>query len=74
VVIKAARQLAPQLRKELNCIAVNRQGCYVPDSNSITGIFSSKHTAVKLQQVSCVLSPIWEAGLAVPLLSTQQIV
>lgn len=48
---EAARQLGPQLRKELNCVAVNRRGCYVPDSNSITGIFSSKHVAQKLQQV-----------------------
>lgn len=50
-VVKAAKQLAPQLRKELNCIAVNRLGCYVPEHDVIAAIFSSKQLAQKLQQV-----------------------
>lgn len=51
-VLQAAKQLSPQLRKELNCIAVNRRGCYVPDDNIIAAVFSSKHVAYRLQQVS----------------------
>lgn len=50
-VLASAKQLSPQLRKELNCIAANRMGCYVPDDDVITAVFSSNAVAQVLQQV-----------------------
>lgn len=50
-VLASAKQLSPQLRKELNCIAANRMGCYVPDDDVIAAVFSSKAVAQLLQQV-----------------------
>lgn len=49
--LAAAHKLSPQLRKELNCVAVNRKGCYVPEDNVIADVFSSEHLARRLQQV-----------------------
>jgi hypothetical protein len=61
-VLQEALTMRPQLRQELNCIAVGRMGAYVPPESVTTGVFSTKELSRKLQQVSggartgCVLA------------------
>lgn len=41
----------PQLRAELNCIAVGRTGCYMPPDSATVSIFGRRDVAAKISKV-----------------------
>lgn len=41
----------PQLREELNCVAVGRTGCYVPANSDTAAIFGRRDVTAKISKV-----------------------